>query len=226
MSWEEKFKDIQEHLASWEFVKQLPPEAGPFKLLPGGERYGQHELLLFAYGNAQMHRRLNFIYTKETDDFVPVKEIGLNQFRDIRYFSRTREDFEAQMQKVLPQLLQEMAPDYDAPCQYVLRKEGILTWDYLPMLPPKVGSFELFLKPDKPLRFINNAILILDYSNFERGDQLVFSYNAATNSYFAETKTRYIPNTIHDFDCKTLEQLADLLDKKLVPYLEKMEPAK
>ena len=38
MSWEEKFKDIQEHLASWEFVKQLPPEAGPFKQLPGGER--------------------------------------------------------------------------------------------------------------------------------------------------------------------------------------------
>ncbi len=226
MGWEEKFNELKNNLDNWEFVKELPKEAGPFKLLPGGECFGQHELLLFAYGNEQLHRRLNLIYTKETDDFVPVKEIGLNQFRDIRYFTRTREAFETQMQQVLPQLLREIAPDYDAPCQSVLRKEGILSWDYIPKLPARVGSFELFLKPDKPLRFINNAVLILDYSNFERGDQLVFSYNAATNSYFAETKTRYIPNTIHDFDCQKLEQLAEILDKKLVPYLEKMEPEK
>jgi hypothetical protein len=94
MNWEEKFKELQEQLETWEFIKTLPQEVGPFKLLPGGERYGQHELLLFAYGNEQLHRRLNLIYTKETDDFVPVKEIGLNQFRDIRYFSRTREDYQ------------------------------------------------------------------------------------------------------------------------------------
>lgn len=226
MSWKEKYDELKKNLTTWDFIKQLPPEVGPFKLIQGGKEYGQHELLLFAYVNEQLHRRLDLIYTKETDDFIPVKEVGLNQFRDVRYFTRTKEAFEEKMQTLLPQLLNEITPDFDAPCQAVLRKEGILSWNYLQKLPSRVGSFELFLKPNKPLRFINNAVLILDYSNFERGDQLVFSYNAATNSYFAETKVRYIPYTIHDFDCQNLEQLATLLDTKLVSYLEKMEPVK
>jgi hypothetical protein len=93
----------------------------------------------------------------------------------------------------------------------------------LTKLPAKVGGFELFIKPDKPLKFINNAVIILDYSNFEKGDQLVFSYNAVTNSYFAETKVNYIPYTIHDFDSKRLKELAKLLDAKLVSYLQGME---
>jgi hypothetical protein len=222
MSWEDKFNELKEKLPTWEFLKTLPPEVADFKLLPGGEVNG-HELTLFAYGNEKLHRRLNFIYTKETDDFLPEKEIGLNKFRDIRYFTRTEDVFEKQVQEILPQLIKEMEPDFDAPCQSVLRKEGILAWDYLTKLPAKVGGFELFIKPNKPLKFINNAVIILDYSNFEKGDQLVFSYNVVTNSYFAETKVNYIPYTIHDFDSKRLKELAKLLDAKLVSYLQGME---
>ncbi len=221
MNWEEKFLQLKQGLPEWDFLQYLPKQLGSFSFLPGGEVKG-HELLLFAYGNPRLHRRLNFIYTKETDDFVPEREIGLNRYRDIRYFYREQEIFMAKTKELLPRMLQEIEPDFPPPCLAILRKEGILDWDYIPKLPARVGNFELFIHPDQPQRFINNAVLILDYSNFAKGDQLVFSYNAATNSYFAETKTRYIPNTIHDFDAANLKELAALLEAKLVPYLEKM----
>lgn len=220
----EKITDLQASLPTWDFLLQLPRELQGFTFQPGGELNG-HVLTLCSYLKAEQHRRLDLIYTKETYDFMPIKEIGLHKFRDIRYFTRSKAEFSRTMPQVLPRLLEEMAPDYEAKCQSVLRSKGITTWDYISKLPPKIGSFELFISPDHPLEYINNSLIFVDYSDFATGDQLVFLYNKVVNQFFAETKKHYIPGTIHDFDCHSLQELSKILDQKLQPYLEKLAAA-
>ena len=74
-----------------------------------------------------------------------------------------------------------------------------------------------------PLDFINNATIILDYVDFEAGNELVFLYNRVRNEFYAENKKRFIPNTMHEFDAKTLEDLEVLLAERLEPYLLELD---
>jgi len=214
----EDIKVIQERLCSWDFLEKLPRELQGFKYQAGGLLQG-HVLTLCSYVNEELHRQLDFIYTKETFDYMPVKKVGLHTFRDVRYITRSKDAFAEKMQEVLPRLLRELDPEAEPGCISVLRKKGVLDWHYASKLPETIGKFKLFIHPNHPLEYINNSVIFLDYTDFEGGNQLVFLYNQVVNNFFAETKQKFIPGTIHDFDCQSLAQLEKLLDKNLESYL-------
>ena len=162
------------------------------------------------------------IYTKETFDYLPVKNVGLERFRDVRYITRDREEFEKVIPAVLPRLLEELSPTFRPNCTPMLEKKGILQWEYWKTLPQKIGDFELFITPENPLEFINNSTIFLDYVDFAHANELVFLYNRVRNEFFAEIKQASFPGTIHDFDAKNLQQLEGLLAEKLEGYLGKL----
>lgn len=214
----EDIKVIQARLSSWNFLQQLPRDLQGFKYQDGGTLNG-HVLTLCSYVKPELRRQLDFIYTKETFDYMPVKKVGLHTFRDVRYITRSKELFAAKMPEVLPRILGELAPEAQPSCISVLRKKGVLDWPYAKKLPETIGRFKLFIHPHQPLEYINNSVIFLDYTDFEGGNQLVFLYNQVMNIFFAETKREFIPGTIHDFDCQTLAQLEKLLAQKLEGYL-------
>lgn len=218
MSKPEPIETIMENLPRWEFIQRLPRELQGFTFQMGG-RLEENELLLCSYVNEAEHRRLDLIYTKETFDYVPVKGIGLHRFRDIRYITRDKEEFAQVIPEVLPRILEELQPDFVFSSQPMLIKKGIIQWEYPNKLPDKIGRFEKFITPGNYLDFINDSTIFLDYVDFEKGNELVFLYNRIRNEFFAESKTSFFPNTIHDFDADTLEELQNLLEKKLESYL-------
>jgi len=219
----ESIQSIMERLPAWEFLQQLPRELHGFAYHEGGKLEG-HVLTLCSYVNEATHCRLDLIYTKETFDYMPVKSVGLQSYRDVRYITRDRKRFAEIIRENLPEMLETLRPD--APQKdiaYILRRKGILDWEYGKSLPKRIENFELFISPAHPLEYINNSIVFIDYSDFVHGNQLVFLYNQIKNEFFAENKKNFIPGTIHDFDCKDLKELENLLRKNLKQYLKGLD---
>ena len=214
----EEFEVIEERRPHWEFLQKLPKELHGFTFEEGGQLKG-HEFLLGAYVNEAARRRLELIYTKETYDYVPVRQVGLHRYRDFRYITRDKDVFAKWITGAIDRLVEETTPTYIPRSGHLLKAKGILDWHYPDKLPERVGNFVKFIGPQYPLDFINNATVILDYADFDAGDELVFLYNRARNEFYAENKKRFIPNTMHEFDAKKLADLEELMEEKLVPYL-------
>ncbi|SFE85524.1 hypothetical protein [Succiniclasticum ruminis] len=202
----------------WEFLQKLPKELHGFSLEEGGQLKG-HEFVLGSYVNEEARRRLELIYTKETFDYVPVRQVGLLRYRDFRYITRDKDVFAEWITGAIDRLVEETTPTYVPRSGHLLRDKGILDWHFPDTLPERVGNFVKFIGPQCPLDFINNATVILDYADFDAGNELVFLYNRVRNEFYAENKKHLIPNTIHEFDAKNLEDLEVLLAESLEPYL-------
>ena len=202
----------------WEFLQELPKELHGFSFEEGGQLKG-HEFVLGSYVNEEARRRLELIYTKETFDYVPVRQVGLLRYRDFRYITRDKDVFAEWITGAIDRLVEETVPTYIPRSGHLLKDKGILDWHFPDTLPERVGNFVKFIGPQCPLDFINNATVILDYADFDAGNELVFLYNRVRNEFYAENKKQLIPNTIHEFDAKKLEDLEVLLAERLEPYL-------
>ena len=217
----EDFEVIKERRPHWEFLQKLPRELHGFTFKEGGELH-RHEYLLGAYENVAARRRLELIYTKETFDYVPIRQVGLLRYRDFRYITRDKDIFAEWITGAIDRLVEETTPTYIPRSGHVLKFKGILDWHFPDTLPDRVGNFVKFIGPQYPLDFINNTTVILDYSDFDAGNELMFMYNRARNEYYAENKKHMIPNTMHDFDAKKLTDLEELLAENLESYLLKL----
>ncbi|MBP5736856.1 MAG: hypothetical protein J6W55_05360 [Acidaminococcaceae bacterium] len=214
----EDFEVIKERRPHWEFLQKLPKELHGFIFEEGGKVNG-HELVLGSYVNEPARRRLELIYTDETFDYVPVRQVGLLRYRDFRYITRDKDLFAEWIAAAIDRLVEETTPTYIPRSGHLLKDKGILDWHFPDSLPERVGNFVKFIGPQYPLDFLNNATVILDYSDFDAGNELMFMFNRARNEYYAENKKRWIPNTMHEFDAKNLEDLEALLAERLEPYL-------
>ena len=217
----EDFEVIKERRPHWEFLQKLPKELHGFIFEEGGKVNG-HELVLGSYVNEPARRRLELIYTDETFDYVPVRQVGLLRYRDFRYITRDKDLFAEWIAGAIDRLVEETTPTYIPRSGHLLKDKGILDWHFPDSLPERVGNFVKFIGPQYPLDFLNNATVILDYSDFDAGNELMFMFNRARNEYYAENKKRWIPNTMHEFDAKNLEDLEALLAERLEPYLQEL----
>lgn len=215
---EPSIEEIRETLDGWEFLKELPEEINGFTLHQDRTIDGQ-VLNIASYRNDAVRCRLDITYTSETFDYVPVKIAGLHQYRDIRYFFRSRERFAEHVKDKLPALVHDIDIRTRHDLGVIIKATGLPEWTYGEKLPEKIGRFELFIRPENAIEYINGSIIFLDYTDFATGDQLVFLYNRFRDEFFAETKHALKPDNITDFDAKSLPQLEALLDEKLEGFL-------
>ena len=217
----EDFEVIKERRPHWEFLQKLPRELHGFTFKEGGSLH-RHEYLLGAYVNEAARRRLELIYTKETFDYVPIRQVGLLRYRDFRYITRDKDLFAEWITGAIDRLVEETTPTYIPRSKRLLKMKGILDWHFPDTLPDRIGNFVKFIGPQHPLEFINDTTVILDYVDFDACNELMFLYNRARNEFYAENKQHMFPNTMHEFDAKKLTDLEELLAENLEPYLLKL----
>lgn len=215
---EPSIEEIRESLDGWDFLEGLPPEINGFTLYQDRDINGL-VLNIASYRNDAIRCRLDITYTSETFDYVPVKVAGLHQYRDIRYFFRSRDRFAAHVKDKLPSLVHDIDIRTSHDLGVIIEETGLPEWRYGEKLPPKIGRFELFIRPEQAIDYINGSVIFLDYTDFATGDQLVFLYNRFRNEFFAETKHALKPDNITEFDAKSLTELEELLDAKLESFL-------
>ena len=217
-----KITEIEAELQEWEFLKQLPKELEGFTLREGTGIKG-NILNIASYVDEVNHICVDLIYTGETFDYVIVKNLGLHTFRDDRFFTRDKDKFAEVVLSKLPSLLQEMGKDKVKKMGYESEVMGFKEWAYWKTLPKQIGNFELYITPDNPLEYINGSWVILDYSDFAHGNQLMFLYNSFRNELFAETKKGHLPLTTEEFNANSLSTLSALIKEKLEKTLADLE---
>ena len=217
-----KITEIEAELQEWEFLKQLPKELEGFTLREGTGIKG-NILNIASYVDEANHACVDLIYTGETFDYVIVKNLGLHTFRDDRFFTRDKDKFAEVVLNKLPALLQEMGKSKVKQMGYESEVMGFNEWDDWKTLPKQIGNFELYITPDNPLEYINGSWVILDYSDFANGNQLMFLYNSFRNELFAEMKKGNLPLTTEEFNANSLEALSALIKEKLEKTLTALE---
>ena len=217
-----KITEIEAELQEWEFLQQLPKELEGFTLREGTGIKG-NILNIASYVDEANHACVDLIYTGETFDYVIVKNLGLHTFRDDRFFTRDKDKFAEVVMSILPSLLQDLGKGKVKDMGYESEVMGFKEWNYWKSLPKQIGNFELYITPDCPLEYINGSWIILDYSDFANGNQLMFLYNSFRNELFAEMKKGYLPLTTEEFNANSLEVLSALLKEKLEKTLTTLE---
>ncbi|MEG0798603.1 MAG: hypothetical protein RR384_07435 [Acidaminococcaceae bacterium] len=210
--------------AAWEFIHELPATLHGFTKNIMLKQQGQL-LFICAYINESLRARVDIIYTTETFDYLLRRKMGLNEYRDIRFIFKDRAQFEKEVAGHLAGIIEEMADYHVRQLGYMVDDKGILTWEYGNSLPQRLGDFELYIKPAAAMNYINGSVIFLDYSNFARGDQLVFLYNCLRNELFAEIKIGGVFKSSHTFDCQNLQELEGKLKTELAPTLTAISAA-
>ena len=211
--------EIAVQVKDWTFINDLPEEFKGFTKKIKIEQRGQ-VLFICSYLNEALRARLDITYTSETFDYILCRTMGLNEYRDIRFIYKQRDIFEREVGLNIESILAEMSSPEYRKLVYIVEEKGIPTWEYGNNLPAKIGSFELYIKPREVIRHINGSFIFVDYSNFERKDQLVIMYNVLRDEIFAELKVAGVFRTLRIFDCRSLKELEEKLEKHLKETLD------
>ena len=124
------------------------------------------------------------------------------------------------MQNYLPGILDCMEHPTRVNLGEMVEEKGILTWDYGNHLPEKIGPFELYIRPANAIEHINGSIILIDYSNFVRKDQLIIMYNRLRDEFFGEVKINSVFHASMDFDSRNLQELEQRLEDHLESTLK------
>ena len=211
--------EIQEETKSWDFIDQLPEQVGQFTKKRVGTIDGQ-VLTICRYEAPALRASLDITYSSETFDYILVHTMGMNSYRDIRFIYKEKDIFARKVQSYLPCILDAMEHPRKVNLGEMVEEKGILTWDYGNHLPEKIGPFELYIKPADAIEHINGSIIVIDYSNFVRKDQLIIMYNRLRDEFFGEVKINSVFHASMDFDSKNLKELEQRLEEHLESTLK------
>lgn len=217
-------EEIQKETRQWDFIQELPEQVGQFSKKLVDTIDGQI-LTICRYEAQELRARLDIIYTSETFDYIVVHTMGMNSYRDIRFIYKDREVFAKNVKAYLPGILHSMEEPSSVNLGEQVAEHGILTWEYGNSLPEKIGPFELYIKPAHAIEHINGSIILIDYSNFARMDQLIIMYNRLRDQFFGEVKINSVFHASMDFDSKNLKELEGKLKEHLESTLKKVDEA-
>lgn len=216
--------EIQEETRHWDFILNLPDKIGGFTKKMVDTIDGQ-VLTICSYEDPAIRARLDITYTCETFDYIVVRTMGLNSYRDVRFIYKEKDIFARKVQQYLPGILKSMEDPASVNLGEMVEHHHILTWDYGNHLPDKIGPFELYIKPERSIEHINGSIILIDYTDFARKDQLIIMYNRLRNQFFGEVKINQVFHATLDFDSYSLKELEEKLKANLEPTLQRVSAA-
>ncbi|MDF2502099.1 MAG: hypothetical protein K0Q77_2813 [Anaerosporomusa subterranea] len=207
---------IIEQVEQWGFLKKLPEELHGFRL----ERnivQEEAKLFLFWYRCPETRRDAYALYDMATKEFMFHSVIGLFDFCDIQYISPDLAAFEEILKERLSGTLQALAVFNKSELGSIFITKNILEKNF--MLPEDISGFELFIRPEQPVKIVNGSFIIIDYSDFSSESNLTIYYNIYRDEFFCERRIRRLPQIVTDFDSKTVDELAEKLTVRLQPVL-------
>ncbi len=213
--------EIAQAAKDWNFIKELPAQIGNFQKTEPGTIEGKI-LTICSYYDVKNNSGVDIIYTNETFDYILVRKVGMNIYRDIRYIYKEKDEFAKKVGEALPKVLAETADPTLVNLGEMVGEKKILTWEYGNNLPEKIGLFSLYIKPSHAIDYLNGSIILLDYSDFVHQDQFVIYYNRFRNEFFGELKIGSVFHATKDFDSKSLGTLEKKLKGKLEAELDKI----
>ncbi len=212
---------IIEQVQKWEFVAKLPKEFVGFTLkIELIEKDTQY--CMFTYYNEEWHKSFSVLYDTATKEYFARMIIGLTEYFDANFIVGNLEALESLLTSRLKKSLESLAVFNREELDSILIDKQILEWSYGKGLPKKIAGFELFIKPNEPVKIINGSYIIIDYSDFVNESNFVVYYNIFRDEFFGEVRLRRTPQMSAVFDARTLEELEENINVHLQGVLESM----
>ena len=211
---------VIEQVQQWDFYKSLPDTLHGFQLECELVRQ-ESRLYLFWYRCQSSRRSFYAFYDKATKDFMVHTVIGLFDFCDIQFITTDLASFEHMLTERMNNVLKNLGTFDQGLLGSVFTAKQILQCDWS-HLPETVCGFDLFIRPNLPVKTINGSYILIDYCDFTQESNLTVYYNIYRDEFFAERRVRRLPEMLTVFDAKNLIDLTEKLKISLTPVLEEM----
>ena len=215
---------IQQEVQDWDLIRDLPDRLGAFTKKITNYIEGQ-VLYICRYESEALRASVDITYTSETFDYILVRTMGMNSYRDIRLIYKERDLFAQKCRHYLPSILKSMEDPTSVNLGEMVEAKQLKSWEYGKALPPKIGPFELYISPDRAIEHINGSIILIDYTDFARKDQLIIMYNRLRDQFFGELKINSVCHATMAFDSTNLKELEKCLDEHLETTLKEVSEA-
>lgn len=215
---------IEHALEGWSLLNSLPRECHGFHYralcVPIDDRYD-----IFSYENAVIHKSVTAYYHEETYEYKLRMQVGFVEFCRIEYITNSLEIFGEKLSKELMQLLEDMVTFNPKNISSLVIKKGICDWAFAKELPETLEGYQLFIKPQQPVKINNGSYIIIDYVDFTHASDVTIYYNMYRDEFFGEARIHSIPDVTYDFDSNELVELQEKLEKHLVPRMREARQA-
>lgn len=215
---------IEHALEGWSLLDSLPRECHEFHYralcVPIDDRYD-----IFSYENAVIHKSVTAYYHEETHEYKLRMQVGFVEFCRIEYITNSLEIFGEKLSKELMQLLEDMITFNPKNISSLVIKKGICDWAFAKELPETLEGYQLFIKPQQPVKINNGSYIIIDYVDFTHASDVTIYYNMYRDEFFGEARIHSIPDVTYDFDSNELVELQEKLEKHLVPRMREARQA-
>ena len=215
---------IEHALEGWPLLDSLPREYYGFHYralcVPIDDRYD-----IFSYENAVIHKSVTAYYHEETHEYKLRMQVGFVEFCRIEYITNSLEIFGEKLSKELMQLLEDMVTFNPKNISSLVIKKGICDWAFAKELPETLEGYQLFIKPQQPVKINNGSYIIIDYVDFTHASDVTIYYNMYRDEFFGEARIHSIPDVTYDFDSNELVELQEKLEKHLVPRMREARQA-
>lgn len=216
---QEMVEKIESALEDRSFFQNLPEECHGFNYrslrAPIDDRYD-----IFTYEHPACHKSVTAYYHEETHEYKLRVQVGFIEFCRIEYITSSLEIFEKELSSSLQQLLEDLVMFNPATISSLVLKKGICDWPFAQELPETLEGYELFIRPQQPVKINNGSYIIIDYVDFAHGSDVTIYYNMYRDEFFGEARIHSIPDVTYDFDSNELVELQEKLEKYLVPRMK------
>lgn len=146
----DSIEEIQKQTHEWAFIKELPETIGVFKKKITDYIEGQ-VLFICRYEAPELRASVDLTYSAETFDYILVRTMGLNSFRDVRLIYKERDVFEEKTKKYLPLVISNMEHPEQVNLGELYEAKKVEDWEFGKTLPKKSGPLSFTSIPATPL---------------------------------------------------------------------------
>jgi hypothetical protein len=207
---------------AWDLLTKLPKKFADFTLQIELEKRDT-QYLIFSYHNKAAHRSFSVLYDQATKEYFARTVIGLMEYFDVNFIVGDIQTLDRLLVQRLEPVLTNLSSFNRENLDSIIIDKKVIEWPYGKELPQNIMGFELFIKPEEPVKIINGSYIILDYSNFNAESNLAIYYNIFRDEFFGETRIKRTPTMAAAFETKTLEALQEVIAAHLTNTLEKIK---
>lgn len=213
-----KVEDLLKEINSWELLNKLPADYKKF-VYAQNIAVEDNKICIFEYSATALRKKISIFYDLLSKDYMLKVNGGLNEFIDINFIHPNKERFAKVFLSRFERVLDELGAEANDKVSSIMLDKKILSLSDENILPKKIKNFELYISPENIFRYINGANIIIDYTDFAAGNQLVIYYNEIKDEFYADLRKNNILQTCTLFDAKNIGELKSLLEKKMLDCL-------
>ncbi len=212
---------VEQETEDWTYQKELPAKWFGFTYR-NEQKIEDNVYDLYSYVNEATHRSTTAYYHEETSEYKLRVHIGLTEFCRIEFIAPNLEKFEELLRAQFEQMLHDLSVFNPNTISSIVLDKQIIEWEYGRKLPAILEGFELFIRPEEPLRITNGSYIVFDYTDFAIESNFIIYYNVFRDEFFGEARICNIPEMNYVFDSTELPELEEKLDANLIPRLQEV----